>query len=250
MGISWIFVLSIANMMFCPNFVCAPVIHPGICNTLLQDATGTLTFSLQDTCLHQIQYCNFSYQPNVDDHCVIVDNLLPGERCIVDTQCKSGKCDLCHNKCIGASPGGVCAIHDDCNIGLYCGSDSTCKNWNLLNQLCGGTDGECASYLICHQNKCIVPGTVAIGQAAFNPFACSTLFTMETTPGNFICASGPILTNSQACPVNGKCGYSIGTAPNVINVSESCQCGYTPNGSSFCPKGLGDLGKKIKNVNM
>ena len=81
--------------------------------------------------------------------------------------------------------------------------------------------------------------------------ACSTLYNYEVTPGNFICTNGPKLQSDpqQACATNTMCNYQIAMdGKDPINIQESCECGMTTNGTSFCPKGLGDLAGQATDV--
>ena len=246
MNIPFLLVIATAATMFCPRFQCSQQIVKGVCNTLIQNPDGNITFNLGDICNNEISYCNYSYQFNYDDHCVPFNNLLPGEFCTSNSQCKSNVCDICHNTCNGKQINDACATHSDCDIGLFCAANNTCQMWKALGQSCGTNGDECASYLICEQNQCIVPGSIAVGQPAFNPFACSTLFTIEATPGNFVCATGPALNDSQTCPASGNCKYNL-TLQNGTNsvITESCQCGYTKNGAAYCQHGVGDMASQV-----
>jgi hypothetical protein len=104
---------------------------------------------------------------------------------------------------------------------------------------------------VCEQNACIVPGSIALGQPAFNPFACSTMFTIEATPGNFVCATGPALNDSLVCPASGNCKYNL-TNPNGTTsvIMESCQCGTTQKGTAYCQHGVGDFTSQVGYVYM
>jgi hypothetical protein len=242
--------LTCAYMQICPKYICsATPSTQSLCNILTEDPNGIPIFNLYNiTCSLQDQYCNFSYELNNPDKCVAYSSKLPGERCYANAECRSQSCSMCHNVCIGLVTGSKCTLHDDCEIGLYCDADGTCKKWKVEGETCGN-GVECASYLVCEANICIVAGSIKVGQPAFTPMSCESFFTYEVTPGNFQCISGPTLQSAQNCPNNNLCQYNLKLANgSVSSLSESCECSLDAQGTSYCQKGEGDYTKEINYV--
>jgi hypothetical protein len=231
---------------YCPTYTCGKDKDTTVCNIMTESSNGIPNFEIKKIC-DAGNKCDLSFETNKEDTCVAVGgNLYPGERCTSNSQCMSGKCDTCRNTCNGNFANEPCASNDECDVGLYCDLSSKCKPWKEISEECG--DGvECASYLVCNNKKCVLPGSLQIGDSASNPFACNTLYIGEVGMKS-VCTNGPTRMSEESCP--GTCYYKLVLPSQTpTTISEPCKCGMDDSGDSYCPLGIGDYKEKISIVN-
>ena len=188
----------------------------------------------------------------------------PGERCTSSLSCIWGTCT--DHICISGNIYTPCTADVECNVGLYCHNNTgTCMGWKLVNQYCD-IYTKCASYLICDLNLCCVVGGKNVGEIAYSPLACATLYTSPVDAAytytyivggyghiTYYCANGPYLIGYNAtvplpCPYSGLCEYNLTMGARSTVVYRDCQCGITQKGESYCPLGMGDMAQEINDV--
>jgi len=245
MRISILLIICIYCIQYCPLYMCEPEKGNNVCN-ILTNQNEMPVFHIQDICKGD-KICDLSLQFDQEDTCIIPHKkLLPGEKCNVGSQCYSGKCDECRGQCTGFLESDTCSTNEECDVGLYCDISKKCKLWKELAGECD-VGIECASYLVCNNKKCVLPGSVRIGEVSTNPFACSTLYAAEISVGKTVCVNGPTRISEEAC--TGYCWYKlILPDESVLKVSEPGECGKDNTGESYCPRGLGDLKAQIEVV--
>jgi len=168
----------------------------------------------------------------------IPHDLKPGDYAQNASFCYSGQIDK-NGFCIGKSSGN-CKSHIDCDIGLFCESDTKiCVKAIEENGYCDDKK-LCQSYLTCYENTCKKYGHLNIGMKVSekgNSENCISNFMDSETR---ICEKGPILiTNTNPIKLNTWCGY---TYKDTI-IRRWPTCGYSKTGSLLCPKLEGDLEK-------
>ncbi len=240
---SFAFVLAfIALTVFaqhtCDRYNCTTSLEDGQCARIdqIDQPKPYIVFQLQ-TCKDSKQICDlrFGAEP---DYCRTVrtsPTKFPGEFCLNDTDCFSGKCNA---TCQGLSEGAECSDDSQCNTKLFCNSTRQCAPVKKENDDCSSSV-KCDSYLVCNNLKCTKIGSLEDNSKATAPAACKSFFILNGT-----CTAGPTLVRPEEEPTEGpivcpgKCTYKL--ADNK-EFTEPCVCGRTADGIPLCNPGKGDI---------
>lgn len=179
--------------------------------------------------------CDIKY--NLDEEAVCtpyysIARFYPGEYCVNDAECYSGKCEK--GTCVGLGENGICSSDTDCAAGLFCHED-VCMKAGERGKSCG-EEFKCQAGLVCDNNICVLIGSKGNGQDASVPAACASQFATGKT-----CRPGPKLISPgglEKCPLTGSCEYALDDGKTFM---EPCVCGMTKEGSRFCNPGRGNV---------
>jgi hypothetical protein len=220
---------------------------------------------LSDVC-KRTEFCDIGGAPNdvfykgadVNATCKVRTTIsgtrFPGEACDDKNLCykpdgndtKLGTCE--NNVCLGYKNGEDCKATSWCLAGNYC-DKTTLKCASLKNEKENCTlTTECKNNLLCFNGTCqdawysFPEGVLVTGKGDFNPaFYCKSGIAT-----NGVCDSHNSTdvvnnqTNLVQCDPSQACNYtSINGA-----FSKNCECGYNPDGLSYCPRGQ-NLGNYI-----
>lgn len=125
--------------------------------------------------------------------------------------------------------------------GYFCNSTLLlCQDLQLEDQYCSN-DYECANNLLCNFNTCVEYYSLSLGQLTdninYNGFseACQTGFAVKNNNNDAVCAIAPMSQQWPNLCSPGSLCYDIRSL-----YSKPCTCGYTEDGSAYCPPFEGD----------
>ena len=188
------------------------------------------------------QTCEFKYPLNKKKF------QLPGEKCNNNNlRCLRGKfkdVGQCINGiCSGRKLNDICKTHQDCQIGLFCNSEThKCEELKKKGEKCNHIN-ECQNNLMCMNNTCIEYYSLPEGTYLqknngylFKELCKFGLFNEFTNQ----CLGEIKYHNSMKnidnngfveCNLGEDCVYNSG---NKI-ISTKCECGFNKEGKSYCP---------------
>jgi len=174
---------------------------------------------------HELSYCKDSLSIR-----------YPGEYCKNTNDCITKHC--IKNECVGLRQDDKCTADWECGYKLYCNkSQKRCIEVNIMGQNCDETV-KCDSGLICDGTKCVVIGSLDIGESTMSPFACKTLYSYKQ-----ICAPAPkLITNKEVkgpIECSEKCKYESKNKNNEFEIP--CKCGKEETEQHYCNPGIGDI---------
>eukprot|EP00826_Nyctotherus_ovalis_P029822 TRINITY_DN2365_c0_g1_i7.p1 TRINITY_DN2365_c0_g1~~TRINITY_DN2365_c0_g1_i7.p1 ORF type:complete len:370 (+),score=75.57 TRINITY_DN2365_c0_g1_i7:88-1197(+) len=169
-------------------------------------------------------------------------NKYPGEYCTQHDNCSYSNCT--NNKCPGKLKGEKCIPKKyECNPGLFCDTvRKVCTEVVKIGEECK-SDKECEAAAVCENHKCVKQASLSIGDKAFNPLACKTLYQEGGK-----CDKGPTLIRASKneskvaamdCPESRKCRYLKSDGKSEIE--KDCVCALGTVNTSICPPGHGDF---------
>lgn len=231
---------------------------PYICNSVLKFDNSTCgewfdnAYNMEPCKDPNMPVCTapseFEYEGNWKCNAFTIANgsAYPGEACTTDAQCKSNNCGL--NQCVGISRGeGPCTATSDCNPGLHCAVDTTCQPLLNLGFACVQTS-DCVLGAYCEKNLCVEMLSLENG-AKLDECDQSTDVNLKCRSGSCLnvgglfstdyeCAEAPVSINNNPypCATDGVCSGLQGTS----TVVGKCECGYNPQGQSYCNGHAGD----------
>ena len=252
MHLALVFVMSIVHQatggFTCPEYSCGINGIKGEECIHRKEEGGIFTYELEK-CGNAEERCLLE-GAGPDYNCSITPTLYPGEMCEYPTDCMSGEC--AQGICGGVEETGVCAHSTQCNLGLFCALDKTCKKVARLGEPCGPSGNHCRSNLVCMNSLCVNMGTLEEGKLSDNKFACSTFYIAKEDGSNdLLCSKGPKINgDDHKCQgTKDMCDYQL-TLPSgqTKPIQQPCLCGLSEDGAKYCPVGKGDIITNITHV--
>lgn len=166
------------------------------------------------------------------------------EPCSSKNACASGL--TCNNGfCEGAGKGDACSSLYACNPGYYCSLDTlTCKALVAAGGACT-TEYDCQIHNTCDGGKCVQYFSLANGSTTslgtnpqgLSPTCATGYGRWLPTKNTFQCEEAPSSSGTPlaSCHLGSQCGSTSNSG-----YYKPCSCGYTAEGSSFCPYFEGD----------
>jgi len=126
-------------------------------------------------CAPETYYCDVGTPVGSTRNCEFFDNhptrmnLAPGDRCLSNSDCFSGRCDteVGVNICIGFERNQACTDDRQCNAGLFWyraegATNGHCQTVSYLGERCSGSQ-RCAFGHLCANNTCVALGSLPEG---------------------------------------------------------------------------------------
>lgn len=154
------------------------------------------------------------------------------------------------SRCSSPTPGGTCVANFQCGVSQFCGVDGVCEDLVQVG-------GQCASDYQCVQNAgcdvsisevsgiCVRYFSKAAGQPLANCVSGSSLLCESSSctegPTGALCM-GLVQSNSPVpaqCSPGALCTSTLDSATNTA-LNSLCTCGFTSNGTAYCPAFPGD----------
>eukprot|EP00826_Nyctotherus_ovalis_P038413 TRINITY_DN3599_c0_g4_i1.p1 TRINITY_DN3599_c0_g4~~TRINITY_DN3599_c0_g4_i1.p1 ORF type:complete len:280 (+),score=-3.80 TRINITY_DN3599_c0_g4_i1:102-842(+) len=216
----------------CDKYECARFSTSDQCSSIKMDDT-TSTIRLQPCSDSLVCPLELKAEPDTCKRDLELNPRYPGEYCEHAFECHSKKCFK--NKCKGFYLNSSCNNSTECELGLYCNAKHTCVRTSTKGH-CDESE-SCGPFAVCNMNKCVDIASLDEGKPANVSAACESFYIFDRK-----CAKAPKLV--WDAPVTGPvvckdtCRY---ISSDSIKFTESCRCGMTSEGKSFCNPGTGNF---------
>lgn len=219
-----------------------------VCYASSQDASSHTRYRFS-TCPSDT-YCDYSLIGTSTDKLSCMPVKEAGESCTYYIQCRSKYC--INGKCSTrrAKQGELVLGDTECGKGLFMETATKkCTRQSAAGYTCdiGSLYYACRARLVCNDDYCWQPMSLAIGTAATNKEVCKTLYINSTTG---LCGTAPKLQsigsnglkNCATATADTDCKYAIGdTIFSASKLNKSCVCTqYAGEIKQYCELGEGD----------
>ena len=173
------FILSLITISFintnCPVYKCLEGSNIG--------NKCKITTDTEDITTIQVKSCNKGKKCNSDGICDKPVNLLPGDVCESNEQCKSNLCDS--SRCKGFDKDEYCYHHSMCDVGYFCLDKKCTPQVDSGDKY--GDDYMCQTNEGCNKGQCIPYYSLTIGEETESSKYCESGISERIGDKNIMC---------------------------------------------------------------
>ena len=167
-----------------------------------------------------------------------------GEKCEINEECISEKCDEQQKTCTGKKENEDCESHSECPIGLAC-IEKKCQKQREINETCK-EEYDCVNYAGCSYGKCIRYFSIEIGQKVGKESIVNGALSNLCVSGHagfmgsdYFCGLYKMeLSENQTleCPESGECLYKVYFGEDSLDrdIKRDCNCSWSDS-KRYCP---------------